>query len=962
MELVANRSVVEHELRRALASRGSNPRNTVLLLRAVPSWHGEPEVSFEDKGRLISATIAPCGTVLAILDALAADRPDGQYLVILTTCEARDVGDSVLAIAMQPEIKPVDSWDLVKDAFGALSLDPALTRKDPLTKKDSGWIAEALLDAQPAGGWRRLSGTALSRATALNRLAATRLGIEDADDSPIDAAALLQWTADRAAVETFLRLRDEERTGLIGWLSETTGGVADVVFAMSGTGKIPDAVPFGLAVAALYGPPPHARAAAAPEPAPGTDETFAARVRAEERYLGGTAPDTTALRAFGEAAESLVTRWADNGHAAQATEYCARAEAILAELAGTQDSKQALASRSRVLEAGLDARFTALADALTAALPTAERAALEPSASPSAVGGLAAAEEAFVAVRAHGRKRDHDAEIRAAADAVRLARWLATSEEPAATLAEAATRMVRSWSWADRALASVARADTGRVPKLAQTYAALWERVRDRRAGLDADFARRLAAWTQGSSVSDDLLLVENLLDRIARPVAEQRFPVIIVLDGMTAAAGVELAGELTSRGGWLEAGRREDGREPALATVPSVTAISRTSLLTGTLVAGDQAQERAGFAAFWGRRKTALFHKADLAPEPGRPLAAQVRDAIASPDTVVGIVLNAIDDALDKGKPGPAHWTPDQVSYLRPVLDEARRAGRPVILTADHGHVLDQGAPASAQPSESARYRTGTPGPGEITVRGPRVVLDGEVVVAAVDEKIHYTPRRAGYHGGASLAEIVVPVVTLLPSAALLPSGWHAYDAAGHAPAWRDAPASRAAQPLVPESAREPAKPVPSRRTRTANAVPDGDALFDVTDVVPDLVSAGAQETEPASTPASPARSSVSAGVTLGGRVAASPRMASQRQVIPRAPAEADVAALIDALAAVGGRLSLTEAAAVTGQPAVRMSRYLAQVARLLNVDSYAVLNHSEADRLVELNLPLLRQQFLGE
>ena len=959
MELVANRSVVEHELRRALASRGSNPRNTVLLLRAAPSWHAEPEVSFEDKGRQVSATIAPCGTVLAVLDALAADRPDGQYLVILTTCEARDVGDSVLAIAMQPEIKPVDRWDLVKDAFGALSLDPALTRKDPLTKKDNGWIAEALLDAQPAGGWRRLSGTALSRATALNRLAATRLGIEDADDSPVDAAALLQWTADRAAVETFLRLRVEERTGLIGWLSETTGGVADVVFAMSGTGKVPDAVPFGLAVAALYGPPPHARAAS-PESATGTEETFAARVRAEERYLGGAAPDTTALRAFGEAAESLVTRWADNGHAARAAEFCARAEAILAELAGTEDGKQALASRSRVLEAGLDARFAVLADALTAALPTAERAALEPSASPAAAGALAAAEEAFVAVRGHGRKRDHDTEIRAAADAVRLARWLATPEEPPTTLAEAATRMIRSWAWADRALASVARADTGRVPKLAQAYAALWEPARDRRARLDADFARRLAAWTQGSSVSDDLLGVENLLDRIAHPVAEQRFPVIVVLDGMTAAAGVELAGELTSRDGWLEAGRREDGREPVLATVPSVTAISRTSLLAGTLKAGDQTQERAGFAAFWGRRKSALFHKADLAPEPGRPLASQVRDVIASPDTVVGVVLNAIDDALDKGKPGPALWTPDQVSYLRPVLDEARRAGRPVILTADHGHVLDHGAPVSAQPSESARYRTGTPGPGEITVRGPRVVLDGGVVVAAVDEKIHYTPRRAGYHGGASLAEVVIPVITLLPSGALLPPGWHAYDAAGHAPAWWDAPASRA-QPPAPEPAAEPGRPAPSRRKRAAAAL-DEDALFDVTDVVPDLVSADAQESEPASAPPSPARSSASAAVTLGRRVSASPRMASQRQAIPRAPAEADVAALIDALAAAGGRLSLTEAAAVTGQPAVRMSRYLAQVARLLNVDSYAVLNHSEAERLVELNLPLLRQQFLGE
>ena len=99
--------------------------------------------------------------------------------------------------------------------------------------------------------------------------------------------------------------------------------------------------------------------------------------------------------------------------------------------------------------------------------------------------------------------------------------------------------MLRSWAWADRALASIARADTGRVPALAHVYAALWERARSRRAELDADFARKYAAWSEASSASDDLLLVENLLDRIARPVAELRPPVIVVLDGMTAAAGM---------------------------------------------------------------------------------------------------------------------------------------------------------------------------------------------------------------------------------------------------------------------------------------------------------------------------------------------------------------------------------------------------------------------------------------
>ncbi len=940
MELVANRSIVELELRRAITSRRANQENTVLLLRAAPTWRGEPEFSFEEKGKQVAVAVAPCATVLAVLDALAADRRDGQYLVVLTPCDTSEVGDSVLALALYPEIKPVDRWDLVKGAFGAVSLDQALT------KNDNRWVAEALLDAQPAGGWRRLPGTVLSRAVALNRLAATRLGIEDADDSPVDAAALLQWTTDPAAVEVFLRLREAERTGLTDWLGETTGGVANVVFTMAATGKIPDAVPFGLAAAALYGPPAHAQAADR-RAASGTDEVLAARVRAEERYLGGQSSDIGALRSFGEVAESLVTRWADNGHAAQAAGLCERAEAILAELAGTENGRQLLASRSRVLEAGLDARFTALADALGTVLAALERPGHPADPGDPAQEALAAAEEAFAAVRGHGGKRDRDGEIRAAADAVRLARWLAAPEEPAATLADSSTRMLRSWAWADRTLTSIARADTGRVPALARVYADLWERATVGRARLDADFARKYAAWAEASSASDDLLLVENLLDRIARPVGEQRPPVIVILDGMTAAAGIELAGELTSRGGWLEAGRREDGREPALATVPSVTAISRTSLLAGSLKAGDQAQERAGFAAFWGRRKSALFHKAALAPEPGRSLSSQVRDAVASTDTVVGVVLNTIDDALDRGKQGPAHWTPDQVTYLLPVLDEARRAGRPVILTADHGHVLDRGEDAARVTAESARYRTGTPGPGEIAVRGPRVIVGEGEVVAAVDEKIHYTPRRAGYHGGASLAEVVVPVVILLPSDGLLPPGWYAYDAAGHAPAWWDAPTSRAARPSVPGPALLPgqgAKAPQARRRRPAAVAPDGDALFDVTEAGP----------APRPQPQAP--------LTLGGQVVASPRMASQRQVVPRAPAEADVAALIDALARAGGRLTLAEAAAVTGQPAVRMSRYLAQVARLLNVDSYAVLNHSEADRIVELSLPLLRQQFLRE
>jgi len=89
---------------------------------------------------------------------------------------------------------------------------------------------------------------------------------------------------------------------------------------------------------------------------------------------------------------------------------------------------------------------------------------------------------------------------------------------------------------------------------------------------------------------------------------------------------------------------------------------------------------------------------------------------------------------------------------------------------------------------------------------------------------------------------------------------------------------------------------------------------------------------------------------------------MASQRQFVRRAPEDVSVAALIDGLVQAGGRLTLTEAARSVGEASVRMSGYLAQVVRLLNVDSYPVLGTTDGGRTVELNVQLLRQQFLGQ
>jgi hypothetical protein len=307
---------------------------------------------------------------------------------------------------------------------------------------------------------------------------------------------------------------------------------------------------------------------------------------------------------------------------------------------------------------------------------------------------------------------------------------------------------------------------------------------------------------------------------------------------------------------------------------------------------------------------------------------------AVRDPQVVVGVVLNTIDDSLRDEKPGSAPgWRLDEVTYLPELLAEAARAGRPVLLTSDHGHVLDQGEGTRPVIAESARHRQGTAGPGEVLVSGPRVLAPGGRAVLAWDEQIRYVPRRAGYHGGAALAEVVVPVLAFVPAGGPVPRGWTRYDTPSlHEPWWW--------QPVAgaePTQAEAPAV-MPASRPRKAAAIAAGDqtaALFPAEEV---LVRA-----------------------SLGGRVIGSPLYAAQRAFVRKAPDDAQVAAVIDALDRAGGKLPVTALAAAAGQPAFRLPGYLAQLGRLLNVDGYPVIAIADGGRTAELNLHLLAEQFLS-
>ncbi|GAA3377583.1 BREX-2 system phosphatase PglZ [Streptomyces sannanensis] len=862
-------------------------------------------------------------SVLGLLAAWRKHRveePPGSLLVLTTGVDDAQLGWDLRGHAVRRRTLTVDKAEIVLQRFGAAGIDMRMYRED--------WLLDALVDAEPAdGGWPRVTGV-LTRDAALRALAVERLGLggpQGAADGgrgvALDADSLLAWSRTAAGSRRFAELAETEREELKKWLGEIAGPAAPVLLALAETGRGADAMALGLLGAALRDP------AVSPD-----------TVLAVGGLFGQARPRTAELTAFTDAVEGTMIRW-------------------IAEARGNDPARQRVfAVLDRADELARDAGLTASL-AGSRFLPagfTAQLGATIEAARQSPHGG----ESELAELAGHALAGLFPDRVRVAEMAVRIARWLRLPAPSAEGVAAAVTQHLSDWGWADRALTVLWSGDPGGDPEAARHLRALYEEGRARRDALDEAFARHLAAWVSHASAQHPAgcLVVEKVLDTLARPLAAATPPLLIVLDGMSSAVAAQL-GEEVEREGWREVVPRPAPGAPArrLAAVsafPSVTQASRASLLTGTIVVGGQSQEASGFAAFWRkRRKDAyLFHKASIGGDAGHFLAPELLLALAS-DAVVGVVLNTIDDALDSGQQGQrTAWALHDITYLRELLSAARSYGRPVVLVSDHGHVLDRapgkGAAEVPGPIGSARWRPGTDaGDGEVCLSGPRVTDGDGTIVVPWREDIRYSGRRAGYHGGAALAEVTVPVLVLVPSAGQVPQDWELLPREQAAPLWWRAPS--APTPAPDDVA---ALPGAEAKPRTKGKPPaQSEGLFTDDDVVAPLP----HGSEPSAT----------VPPSLGELVVASEVYEAQKAYVRKAPEAGVVAAVIDQLVAAGGTMSpaaLAAAISATGRVRRNIEGFVATVQRLLNVEGYPVLGFIDAGHTVKLDETLLRGQFL--
>ncbi|AMB59185.1 hypothetical protein AWU67_10275 [Microterricola viridarii] len=851
----------------------------MLLLRAAPTWTGDQAIAVGSE----AVRVVVGSSQLAVLDAYY-EYP-AEPIVVLTALDDQQLGSAVRLRAERHSVQSVDAWELVPGLFkvGNPNVDKSV--------RDLGaWLPQMLLTHQRAAGWPVATSGTLSGDHVIRATLADLLGLDGVDE--VDLVALLDHLDEP---QTNARLRDyrsDELVGILAGARKHLGG--SVALALHAKER---ATTYSTLAVALVADLLWNAHAAAPE---------AARVRLEERFFGTKVAGADA-KLLGEAARSVILRLEAAGDS-RFEDVLRQAEAIFADLDWAEG-----AINSALLPAGLEARYTAFASAVDAA---AESVGSEESAE--------AVDRALAEVRAHDlAARDVD-ELLGVEMAARLVRWLALPAVAApGSFDRAAAAYWHGSAWADRAR-SVTWHGSIR-PALARAYATLAERVTARRDAEDADAVAVLSGDTPTTVIP-----VEALLERVVAPLASAGV-LLIVLDGMSAAVAAELADD-ARRLRWVEMlpeGQKQ--RLTALATLPSITRYSRSSLFAGRLTDGNQGSEKPAFKKQTGGP---LFHKDDLRSPAGQRLPAEVEFAIADPaQKVVGVVLNTIDDALAKADPDATRWTLAQIANLPALLALAATAGRTVVLTSDHGHVIERGGEYRADGSGGARWRAlGTPAAAdEITLAGPRVLAPGGSAVLARAEGLRYTAKAAGYHGGASLAELTVPIVVLRPTGAATPNGW--LDAPPQAPEWWYEGSPVAAS--VPAATAQLKKRVTKPKSAPANDV----AMFDLPPV---------------------AEGTVAVATSLSGALLASELYAEQRDRLKRRSLDdATVALILDTAEQRGGRVPGEMLATALGVSAAVLEQTLAVLRRLLNVDGFDVVAIDTDGTTVLVDRQLLCEQF---
>lgn len=873
------------------------PHATAVAVRSATrqDWPGH----IARRGR--SFVVRWCESALALREALTEGEVDAGTqagLLLMTPLSDHEVPDDVAARLARARVFQPRGWDIVRQMFDAQGTDARLGRYD--------WMPQQLIELSDQGLYPPVASGFLDLETAWREVLRRALGIDAARP---DATALLKWSQQPDADLRLARLPAQARTDLSAWLSEGAGVAGELTMRCVDAGRTADALPLALACDVIFS-----------KHGEGESALGRAAVRLE-RFVADHHVSVTDGRTWAEQAARLLERESSS----DVRGALERADALLRDLRIAE-----FADLSDQLPHGLELRLQAFATAVVqlAEAPTPAHLALVEELANSALRHRLSGAQPLRAERVEMARR--------------IGRWLV-----AAGAAPMSTDAMLTWQADQGAFVDWARfrlLGGDELPELSEAFARLRAEVTRRRNALSRSFAGALARSNREALPHDGRVVpVERVLDRVLAPLAGTHPVLFLVMDGLSVSIFRELF-EQPEKFGWNELVPESIGRSlVGMAALPTTTEVSRTSLLSGRLALGAAAQEKSAFSTFPALLQHSaqaapprLFHKGELADDGN--LAADVRAALSNrQQKVVGIVFNAVDDHLSGPDQLHQRWGLEDLRLLLPLLREARDARRVLVVTADHGHLLEDGTQVLAG-GDHDRWRTAS-GPavdGELALSGGRVLTtDGaHAAVCLFSESLRYTGRKNGYHGGVSLQEVAVPLSVFAPFAINV-AGWR--PAPPPQPEWWELPNVSPAAAV----ASAPVVRAPARKAAARQAALGG--LFAPEELpVPPLAGAG-----------TPAPDWVTALIS-------SQIYASQRQLAARvALADDTMRKLLEALHDRGGKLTRSALAQRLGVPEMRLAGLLSAARRVLNVDQAAVLSVDEGAGSVALNRTLLVQQF---
>lgn len=842
-----------------------------------------------------------CDSMLAMREALCdveqVDAADAG-LVMLTPLGSHEIAEDIAARLARGRVFQPEGWEIVRQLFGAKEVDARLGRYS--------WMPQVLVDGAAQGAYTPVANGFLDLETAWKELLQRFLQLEEPRP---DATALLRWTMQPSADASLNLLPANARTDALRWLGESAGTTGNMVLACVKAGRTGDAMALGLVCGVLYATAGEGQAALGH-----------ATIRLE-RFVNDTHVGMAEGRAWAEAARQLVR----DGGADVYRPALDRADALLNDLRVAE-----FAHLSDVSPLGFDQRMRSFAALLTLHVqaPTDE--------------SLTSVEEAANRVLAHVLADSQPQRKDRVKMARRMARWLARPAATATTVADLVCWQADEGAFVDWARFRLLGGDE--LEEVSHAYGAVRTSVITRRNALGQQFALALQHWNaQAPGAEGRIVPLEAVLDRVVAPLAAHQPVLLLVVDGLSTSIFRELFAR-ADRLGWAEMVPAALARPLAgVAAFPTITEVSRATLLCGKLTTGTSSLEKTGFsthAALLAQSRAdvppKLFHKGDLSDSTN--LSNEVRTAIANPQQrVVGLVYNAVDDHLSGPDQLHQRWNLEDLRLFLPILREAREARRVVVITADHGHMLEDGT-TQTPGGESDRWRVGNDAVNnnEIVLTGGRVrTPNGATSVTCLwSESVRYAGRKNGYHGGVSPQEVTVPLTVLVPFGMTLPEWQPALPAQ---PEWWDLPNLATPQTSAPQRAAAP-------RTVSRQPAP------------PPLGQHQLFDTPMAPAPsASPAQAEDWIDTLLQSQV-----YASQRSLAARvAPPDEQMRKMLTALAERGGKLSRAALAQRLSIPEIRLNGMLSAVRRILNVDQATVLLVDESAGTVELNRTLLLQQF---